>query len=196
MSFAIIKVRLWGSVANINEKLWAAAEGGHAIELEALLREPGCDALTRNNRGWTALMWAAYCGHESCVRLLLPVSDASSTDENGLTALMRAAHEGHEACVGRLRTVSDALARDNDGATALMRASFYGHEACMKLLLPVSNARAKDRSGLTASAHAQKVGHESLAQFIDAYILAQSENAAIKAASKPGAPRGKAAPRV
>lgn len=122
--------------------------------------------------------------------------NVSASDGNGMTALMWASIYGHEACIQILLSKSNALAKDSYGATALMRASFYGHKACIKLLLPVSDAQAKDRNGLTASAHAQKMGRESLAQFIDAYILAKSECVIIDKTTGPGAPRKRAAPRM
>ena len=117
---------------SINDRLRRTATSGSETELKALLTDPGCDALTKGNLGMTALMWAAWRGRETCVRLLLPVSDAGS----------------------------------------------------------------KSNTGLTASDWAREEKHESLAQFIDAYTLAQSELASMTVAARKVAPRGRSAPRV
>ena len=91
---------------------------------------------------------------------------------------------------------SDALSKDQNGMTALIYAAYSGHEACLRLLLPASDACAKDGRGFTAGKLIRKLGYEVLAQFIDAYALAQSEQATIEAASSSGAPRGRTSLRV
>ena len=96
---------------------------------------------------------------------------------------MWAACKGREKSVRLLLPVSDVLAQGNDGFTALMWAAFCGHEACIKLLLPTSMASAKNEDGLTASALAKSVGYKRLAEFIDAYALAQSERSAMSLAA-------------
>lgn len=184
------------SMVNINKRLRKAAMAGSAGELKYLLRDPGCNALSKDDAGWTALMGAAWKGHKACVKLLLPASDAMSKDHEGTTALMRAAYRGHEACVGLLLPVSDALAKNSGGMTALTLTAYSGHEACVRLLLPVGNALAADNGGLTAGAWARNRGHEGLAQFIEASALAQSERAAIKVVVGDGVRHGRVVLRV
>ena len=183
-------------MTDFNEKLRKAARNGSELVLKALLREPGCDASSKDKFGMTALMYASYRGHEACVQLLLPVSDPLSKSKDGMTALMHAAWFGHESCVRLLLPVSDALASDKDGMTALMRAAGNDSEACTRLLLPVSDVQARDSKGLTASSSARSRCNERVGIFIDAYVLAQSEQAAIGAAASPGAPSKKSGLRV
>ena len=183
-------------MADVNERLRSAAKSGDEVNLIALLNDPECDVLATSAKGMTALMEASYYGHEACIHHLLPVSDALAKANDGLTALMWAAFFGHEACVRLLIPTSDALAMDHGGKTALMWTARHGNEACVGLLLPTSDLLATDADGRTASAWARKNGHEILAQFIDAYVLAQSEQAALGVAVKPGAPRGRASHRV
>ena len=92
--------------------------------------------------------------------------------------------------------MSDALAQNKAGMTALTWASINGHEACVGLLLPASDVLARDDKGLTASGWAAHFGHESLPRFINAYALAQSEQAVLRVAVCGGAPRGRVTPRV
>ena len=179
---------------DVNERLMEAAEGGAEAELKALLMDSGCNALATDKWGWTALMWAAYGGSEACVRLLLPVSYTRAKDENEQTALMWASRYGHDACVRLLLPVSDVLATCSGGLTALMWAAAYGHKGCVQLILPVSNALGEGCQ--TASNCAHDHGHESVAYFIDAYILAQSERDFIEAAAGSGAPNKTSGPRV
>ena len=61
---------------DINDRLRSAAQDGKSVELKALLQDPTCDALSKSHEEMTALMIAAYAGHDACVELLLPVSDA------------------------------------------------------------------------------------------------------------------------
>ena len=183
-------------MSSVDEKLRAAAGYGNEAELKELLRDPSCNALNADEMGMTALMWAAYQGHEACVRLLLPVSAAPAKNKNRQTALMCAGYGGHEACVRLLLPVSDASAADADGWTTLMWAANYGHEDCVQLLLPLSDVQARDNNGLTASYSARSRGCESVAQFIDAYALAQTEHATIEEAASPSTPRKRAAQRV
>lgn len=82
---------------NFNEELRNAAKNGADVELDALLLNPGCDALSKDKHGMTALMFAARHGDEGSVPLLLlPASDALSKDKDGLTESALAQDKGHE----------------------------------------------------------------------------------------------------
>ena len=84
-------------MATVNESLSEAAKAGSEVVLRALLHEPGCNALAKDDRGVTALMGAARRGPEVCVGLRLPVSNTLAKDENGFTASGGSAHRGHES---------------------------------------------------------------------------------------------------
>ena len=149
---------------DVNEKLREVAKVGSEVELKALLDDPGCDTWSKDRGGMTALMWAANCGQDACVRLLLPLSDARAKSDGGHTALIHAACRGSEECVRLLLPKSDVLATNVDGKTASMCA----HERC----------------------------HKSLAKFLEACELSQTEQASIEGAASHATPRKRAAPRV
>ena len=183
-------------MADINEKLREAARRSLKSIIKDLLREYGCDPLSKSKDGMTELMWAAYHGHSECVSILLPVSDTLAKDAIGLTALMQAAVHGDEACVSLLLLVSDASAKGAGGLTALMWAAYGGHEVCVDILISKSEALATDCNGMGAGARARAGGYESLAQFIDAYTLAQSERVAIESTVGPVSPPSRVVPRL
>ena len=137
-----------------------------------------------NERLWKA----ARNGSKNKLKALMnePGCDVLATDNDGMTALMCAALTGQSAAVGLLLCKSDALVQDNDGLTALMWAACGGDDACVRLLLPVSDMLATDQVGETAATHAKGEWYEILAQFIDAYTMAQSEQADIEVAAGPG----------
>ena len=99
-----------------------------------MLRSPGCSALSSDENGLTPLMWAAYNGHEACVRILLPTSDALAEDVFNMTALMWAARKGHKSCLVLLLPVSDAVSIDSDGLTAGAWASKMGYESLRQFI--------------------------------------------------------------
>src|SRR5277367_5111474 len=54
----------------------------------------------RDKIGWELLHWAAFCGHEAVVKLLLEKgANVEYKSGNGCTALWWAAEKGHEAVV-------------------------------------------------------------------------------------------------
>lgn len=183
---------------DVSKRLIHAAKVGVDIDVKAILSDPMCNASSKDGAGMTALMWAAYGGHEACLEILLTRSDVSARNTYGLTALMWAARRGHETCVGLLlaKRNCDALSTSDDGMTALMHAAFDGREACVRLLLPISDALAKDNNGATASNLARNRSYERVAQFMEAYSLAESERADIGVSVCSVAPTGSAALRM
>jgi ankyrin repeat protein len=56
--------------------------------------------LSRRDKGWGLLHWAAFCGYERVVqRLLEKGADVAGKNGSGQTALSRAAMKWHEAVV-------------------------------------------------------------------------------------------------
>lgn len=121
-------------MTDINERLREAAIAGAEVEIKALLREPGCNALDKDEESMTALMYASGYGHEGCVGLLIPVSEPLSQDVGGVTALMWAACLGNEKCVRLLLQVSKALDKDKKGQTASDLARGNGHESLARFI--------------------------------------------------------------
>ena len=145
-------------MAAINERLREAARDGSEAELKSLLRNPGCNALSKTGHGLTALMCAALFGHEACIQLLLPLSDARAKNKDGHTALIQAAWFGSEACVRVLLPVSDVLGKDKAGRTASSWAKKEGHESLAKFIDAYALSQAEQASieGAISSATPRK----------------------------------------
>ena len=81
---------------------------------------------SKDNMNWTALMEAAWQGHDEVVKLLLKENgNINQADNNGWTALMLAAERGHLSIVDALVEKNEAVLRheDNQGFTAIKRAA-------------------------------------------------------------------------
>jgi serine/threonine-protein phosphatase 6 regulatory ankyrin repeat subunit B len=100
---ALVRGDPGGSLAGIRAggrpALVAAAEGGHAAIVDALL-EAGADPKAAADDGDTALIAAARWGHQDLVtRLLAQGADLEARNAERMTALMAAAARGDLACV-------------------------------------------------------------------------------------------------
>ncbi len=91
---------------------------------------------TKNERGWTALMYASYYGHTDIVSSLISDgADVNAKNNDGVTALMWASAEGNRDVAKILIDAkADVNAKNNKGATALSWTTTYGHTEIVRLL--------------------------------------------------------------
>ena len=88
--------------------------------------------------GNTALMWAAFGGHQDIVEILLELEslDINKVDSIGLTSLMYACTQGHESIVSTLLDYNaDVNIKDSDGNTALIWAARMGYDKIVRKLV-------------------------------------------------------------
>ncbi len=142
------------SKSKYSSKIRSAAKYGDK-ELLTLLITAGANVNAADNDGWTPLTWAAWNGHDECVRLLLaaPGIDVNKATNDGYTPLFLAAWKGHVECV-RLLLVApgiDVNKADKYGWTPLYQAALYGHVECVRLLLaaPDIDVNKADNDGRT-----------------------------------------------
>lgn len=183
-------------MTGVNNYLRHAAKAGNEAELKDLLLDPGCDPMSKDEEGVTALMFAAFKGASACVQLLLPLSNALNKDRKGSTALIWAAGHADAGCTKILLPFSDALAQNNRGWTALIFAGWNGATDCVRLLLPESDVFAESNIGVTAMGYALSRGHVKSTALIKAYLLAVGEVAALNAETRSVSPRKGSPPRV
>ena len=117
------------------------------------------DLNVRDEKGYSALILAAYHGHSSTVDLLIKnKADPCAKDNNGNTALMGALFKGELSIARKLATADcDPDLRNNAGQTAAMYAAVFGRvEILQQLKDRGANINAKDASGNSAASLAAK----------------------------------------
>ncbi|MCI4028944.1 ankyrin repeat domain-containing protein [Dickeya dianthicola] len=121
--------------SQLNQYLWDAARTSN----DAVIREfisAGYNLNTRDEKGYTAVILAAYHGHYDTVSLLLDHgADPCLQDNRGNTALMGAVFKG-ELKIARLLLAAKCNpdAHNNAGQTAAMYASLFQRAEILKAL--------------------------------------------------------------
>ncbi|GMF29994.1 unnamed protein product [Phytophthora fragariaefolia] len=113
----------------------------HQIEnTDNVMVHCGAYVNTKNNEGYTALMWAAREGRIDVVRFLTEQSytDVNTIDKNGWTAIMLAAQNGMGDVVSHLaeECSADVNIRSKDGNTAFRAAANRGYHDIERILTP------------------------------------------------------------
>lgn len=121
--------------SQLNQYLWDAARTGN----DAVIREfisAGYNLNTRDEKGYSAVILAAYHGHYDTVSLLLDHgADPCQQDNRGNTALMGAAFKG-ELKIAHLLLAAKCNpdTRNHAGQTAAMYASLFQRAEILKAL--------------------------------------------------------------
>lgn len=156
---------------DIDEFVAAAREGN--LDAVKAFYNTGGDINKPNQRGQTALMWAAQRGHLEVVKFLVQLGanvNAVDTDRQE-PALMWATKKGQKAVVEFLiANGADVNLGDQFKETPLMDAARYGHKDLCELLL---NKRARvndtDVDGESALMWAAANGNAEIVKFLIAY---------------------------
>ncbi|XP_071785110.1 ankyrin repeat domain-containing protein 27-like [Asterias amurensis] len=128
-------------------------------------------ALSRDDRGCTAMHVAAMYGHVDVISVLISNGgDVNATDYHGSTPLHIACSRGQQhATLLLLHEGAKVNIEDNDGNTALHLCSANGHEDCMKAMMysnqPV-DINAANCQGDTPLHLTTRWGYESLVQLL------------------------------
>jgi ankyrin repeat protein len=154
---------------NLGAKLVEAAKTPNTPQVEKLLAA-GADPNTKDDYGWTALMWASSFGRtRNVLALLKKGADVNAKDNNGWTALMSAARGGHTDTARVLLEKGGAVnAQDKVGWTALLAATDSGHrDTVLALLNKGADANARDRDGSTALSIAKEHKYSEIVALLE-----------------------------
>ncbi|EQB10802.1 MULTISPECIES: ankyrin repeat domain-containing protein [Sphingobium] len=153
------------SPARRQELLYEAARLGRADMIEPLAKA-GVNLDGYDARGFTALILAAYNGHDETVDALIKAgADACRPDETrGNTAQMGVAFKGDDVLAARLlRTPCGVDVSNKAGQTALMMAAMFGREAQIDMLLAAgASPDLTDLEGRGAKSIAAMQGHTAI----------------------------------
>jgi uncharacterized protein len=118
-----------------NRDLTLASMKGDVEKVTSLL-DSGADVNAKDERGWTALLWAVSRGQIDVVKLLLDKgADVNANGEHGWTPLMEAANRGHLEAVKLLLTKgADVNLKHEYGLTAKKIAEAKGYKEIESLL--------------------------------------------------------------
>lgn len=158
----------------LQELLFDAARIGRADMIRPL-HAAGADLEERDGKGHTALILAAYHGHDAAVAVLVELgADVDAADAaRGNTALMGVCFKGYEGTAQQLMAAGAEVDRTNEvGQTALMMASLFGHTAIAeKLVLQGANAAQTDLEGNSALSLAASQGNAEMLGLLSASPL-------------------------
>lgn len=150
-----------------------AARAGDISEIQRGISQD-IDVNATDDQGLTALMYAAYNGHQAIIQLLLTNgADINQANELNRTALMMAASGKYPEAVQLLIDAgADVRVRDGaEGWTALMVAAAEGNTQVVQILLDSgANVSAKDVDDETALMFAQNSGHTETAELLAAAL--------------------------
>ena len=131
-----------------------AARRGDVVMLKEFARA-GYDLNTRDDKGYTGLLLAAYHGRPEAVDALLAAgADACAGDKRGNTALMGAVFKGELRIAKRLAGAAcQPNQRNNAGQTAAMYAALFQRSEILQALVERgADLDARDHAGNTAAA--------------------------------------------
>jgi uncharacterized protein len=137
--------------AQLEEYFFDAARRGDRDMLKEFA-DAGYDLNTRTEKGYTAMILAAYHGHAEATELLLASgADPCAKDRRGNTALMGAIFRGEFAIARRLIDADcQPDQRNNAGQTAAMYAALFGRTELLQALTDKgASLHARDAMGNT-----------------------------------------------
>ena len=153
----------------LKARYFDAAREGDSAMLGAFY-QAGLDVNVANEKGYTALILAAYHGHTDTVNFLIGEANANpcQEDNRGNTALMGAIFKGHVSVAKQLVFADCDIDEENaQGQTALMFASLFDRQEIINTLIDKgANPAHMDKAGNSVADIALSQGNYELAKVL------------------------------
>ncbi|HAT2869137.1 TPA: ankyrin repeat domain-containing protein [Serratia marcescens] len=123
------------TLSQLNHYLWEGARKGDIAVINTLI-DGGFNLDTADEKGYTAIILAAYHGHDDVVQALLAAgADPCLRDKRGNSALMGAVFKGELTVARRLiRADCNVNQRNQAGQTAAMYAALFQRKELLREL--------------------------------------------------------------
>jgi len=141
-----------GNGLNKEQQFIEGSKQGFLYGIKKLLKE-GINIETKDNCGYTGLMWASTNGHIEVVEELIKKGgDINSKNNQGFTSLIYASANGHLKVVQKLiEKGADINFKNDKGETALIWGSYNGHlEIVKELIEKGADVNAENKDGMTS----------------------------------------------
>lgn len=161
---------IYSSVSLADSTLFDAAKSGDVSALKSQLATNKIEINSADEKGYTALIYAAYHGQEEAVNFLLKKgADPCVKDKRGNTATLGAIFKGHLKIAKLLLHTKCGVNDANEvGQTPLMFASLFGRtEIAKELIKSGADTKKKDSQGNTASSLAEGQGNDEMLNILN-----------------------------
>ncbi|MBT3137132.1 ankyrin repeat domain-containing protein [Alteromonas sp. ALT199] len=153
----------------LKARYFDAAREGDSAMLGAFY-QAGLDVNVADEKGYTALILAAYHGHTDTINFLIGEANANpcQEDNRGNTALMGAIFKGHVSVAKQLVFADCDIDEENaQGQTALMFASLFDRQEIINTLIDKgANPAHMDKAGNSVADIALSQGNYELAKVL------------------------------
>lgn len=170
----MIKKEPENMTSKLTEQLFDAIRYDDIPAVDTALRM-GADLHATDENGNTALMEAAYNGHDGILEYLLQKgADVNAANDFKSTALGVAVFRNEIACVKTLLRHKATVDAENDfGETPLIYTAMYGHTELAKVLIAhgADPERESNHNKKTPKQAAKEHGNRSVTEILDAAIL-------------------------
>ncbi len=157
------------NMETLKARYFDAAREGDSAMLSAFY-QAGLDVNVADEKGYTALILAAYHGHTDTVNFLISEANANpcQEDNRGNTALMGAIFKGHVSVAKQLVFADCDIDEENEqGQTALMFASLFDRQQIINTLIDKgANPAHMDKAGNSVADIALSQGNYELAKVL------------------------------
>ena len=157
------------NMETLKARYFDAAREGDSAMLGAFY-QAGLDVNVADEKGYTALILAAYHGHTGTVNFLISKANANpcQEDNRGNTALMGAIFKGHVSVAKQLVFADCDIDEENEqGQTALMFASLFDRQEIINTLIDKgANPAHMDKAGNSVADIALSQGNYELAKVL------------------------------